>query len=482
MKKSVKLAILFLGILICLILYTGKVQAASATISGDQTVTVGSQVTVSASVTAGAWNLNLSGAGQNKPLVGQTTVAANASSSTSITFTASNTGTYVFNLTGDMTDFSQDNAESVSKKCTITVVQSSSNNNQSNGNASNGDSNSNSNNSNNGNNNGSSNGSSNNNANTKSNIATLNNLGITPNDFSGFSPSKTSYNVTVPNNVENIEIYAKKGHSDQTITGTGKKALQEGTNTFQVVVTAQDGSTKKTYTIAVTREKSTTEESDPEEKEETSKNTENTENEEETTGEIGFGLSNLTLEDIRLTPEFKTDIYEYKVKLIGDKTEISIDTTATEENAKIEITGNEELKEGENIITILVTDESGTKNATYQIVLTKNLVDEDAIANQKKMEEEKQRKIILIAAGITLVVLIIIIGMMIHKKRNRYVDDYTIPYSNLNSEDDGFYMEDEKDIKEDNIQIESTNELTDEDEYKEEKMKKKKHGKGKRFK
>lgn len=471
MKKSVKLAILFLGILICLIIFTGKVQAASATITGDQTVTVGSQVTVSASVTAGAWNLDLSGAGQNKPLVGQTTVAANESSSTSITFTASNTGTYVFNLTGDMTDFSQDNAESVSKKCTITVVQASSNNNQSNGNASNSN---NSNSSSNGN----SNGSSNNNTNTKSNIATLNNLGITPNDFSGFSPSKTSYNVTVPNDVENIEIYAKKGQSDQTISGTGKKALQEGTNTFQVVVTAQDGTTKKTYTIAVTRESATTEESEPEEE-----TPENTENEDEATGEIGFGLSNLTLEGITLTPEFKTDVYEYKAKLIGDKTEISVDTTATEENAKIEITGNEELKEGENIITILVTDESGTKNATYQIVLTKNLVDEDAIANQKKMEEEeKQRKIILIVAGIALVVLIAIIGMMIHKKRNRYVDDYTIPYSNLNSEDDDFYMENEKDIKDDDMQMESTDELTDEDEYKEEKNKKKKHGKGKRFK
>ena len=39
--------------------------------------------------------------------------------------------------------------------------------------------------------------------------ATLRNLGITPNDFSGFRKAKTSYNVTVPNSTEKINIYAK---------------------------------------------------------------------------------------------------------------------------------------------------------------------------------------------------------------------------------------------------------------------------------
>ena len=92
---------------------------------------------------------------------------------------------------------------------------------------------------------------------TKSNVATLSNLGIKPNDFSGFSAGKTSYSVEVPNETETIEVYASKGQSGQTISGTGKKTLKEGANTFSVVVTAEDGKTKKTYTINVTRKQKT---------------------------------------------------------------------------------------------------------------------------------------------------------------------------------------------------------------------------------
>lgn len=33
---------------------------------------------------------------------------------------------------------------------------------------------------------------------------------MNPNDFTGFSENKTSYDVTVPNNVTQVEIYATK--------------------------------------------------------------------------------------------------------------------------------------------------------------------------------------------------------------------------------------------------------------------------------
>ena len=49
---------------------------------------------------------------------------------------------------------------------------------------------------------------------TKSNVATLSNLGIKGQyDFTGFTSSKTSYSVTVPNDVESVEIYASKGQN-----------------------------------------------------------------------------------------------------------------------------------------------------------------------------------------------------------------------------------------------------------------------------
>ena len=90
-------------------------------------------------------------------------------------------------------------------------------------------------------------------ATNKSNNANLSNLGIKPNDFKGFKISTTSYNVSVPNDVENITIYATAQDKKATITGDGAQKLNVGKNKLNVIVTAEDGTTK-TYTINVTRE------------------------------------------------------------------------------------------------------------------------------------------------------------------------------------------------------------------------------------
>ena len=84
--------------------------------------TEGQTVTVTASVTAGAWNLQFEGNGKAETIYGYTHSNANASDSKSITFTAGSAGTkYTFILEGDMTDISSDSSEPVSKSITITV-------------------------------------------------------------------------------------------------------------------------------------------------------------------------------------------------------------------------------------------------------------------------------------------------------------------------------------------------------------------------
>ena len=57
-----------------------------------------------------------------------------------------------------------------------------------------------------------------------------------------------------------------------------------------------------------------------------------------------FGLKELKIEGIEITPEFKTDIYTYTAELKDDKTSLELTTIPTEENAEIEVTGNEDLK------------------------------------------------------------------------------------------------------------------------------------------
>lgn len=67
-----------------------------------------------------------------------------------------------------------------------------------------------------------------------------------------FSKTTYSYNLTVPSSVSSVNIVATKGDNNQTITGTGKKNLEYGLNRVRVVVSAQDKSSR-TYEIMITR-------------------------------------------------------------------------------------------------------------------------------------------------------------------------------------------------------------------------------------
>ena len=251
----------------------------------------------------------------------------------------------------------------------------------------------------------------------ESSNANLSNLGIRPNDFSGFTPGTTTYNVTVPEDVESVEVYATAQDSNATISGTGNKTLEYGENALSVVVTAEDGTTK-TYTINVTREGEG-------------------ETEEET--EVVNGLSNITIGDLQLNPSFKTDVYEYIVKYIGEDTSLDIQAVATDPSYTVEIVGNEELKEGENTITILVTDSEGNNVATYQLTVDKSLVDEEALAREEaERKQQEQRRMFMIAGGIIAVILIIVIIIVIKRRRNRaYAEEFSgVPFAGINDEDE----------------------------------------------
>lgn len=279
---------------------------------------------------------------------------------------------------------------------------------------------------------------------TKSNIATLSNLGIKPKDFSGFKSDIVTYNTTVPYETESIEVYAKKGHNEQTITGTGTKKLNVGLNKIEIIVIAEDGISKKTYTINVTRQ-------------------EKDENEENTEEDLTFGLSELKIQGINLEPEFQTDIYEYKIELKEDLEKLDLSTLATEIGAEIEIIGNENLKEGENIITIIVKDKNEEKNATYQIIVNK------IVENLEEDNNRQKKKMFIIGGGIVLgvVVLILTIAVIKFKKKksiktNRENENF-MKYNNINN----FYKESIQDTVEDKENDDFAN--------------KKKNIKGKRF-
>ena len=272
--------------------------------------------------------------------------------------------------------------------------------------------------------------------NKKSSNANLSNLGIKPNDFTGFKAGTTSYNVTVPADVEAVEVYATAQDSKSKIAGTGKKQLQEGENKLEVTVTAEDG-TKKTYTINVTKSGKTENTEENEENEETEENKEN-----EETNESSKGLSELKIEDLELTPKFQTDIYEYTLKYVGTETTLDINAIATDVNYIVEITGNKDLQEGENIITILVSDAEENTIATYQIKVNKSIAEETEMQEEEQNinENQKQNKIIIGAIIFIIIIAFIIFIIVRHRRNKRWEEEYSMPFSDL--DDDKNQLED----------------------------------------
>lgn len=232
--------------------------------------------------------------------------------------------------------------------------------------------------------------------------ARLSSLGIKPEkyDFQGFNKDNTQYSVEIPENINEIEVYATAVDSKAQITGTGMITLEEGENTLEIVVIAVNG-TKKTYSINVIRKEAETTE------------------EPEAPVEEKFGLSKLTIAGVTLNPKFDVETYEYKIDIKEVITSLQIIAEANDEDATVEIIGNENFQDGENVITILVKNDKTEEIATYQIIANVSVEVEQVPMSWLKPStwgKEEIIKIILIIVLIILIISAILLKINISKK------------------------------------------------------------------
>lgn len=87
-------------------------------------------------------------------------------------------------------------------------------------------------------------------------------------------------------------------------------------------------------------------------------------------------LSNITVEGYEISPEFKSDILEYKVDLPSNVESIEVGAKLADSKAKVSGTGTISVTEGENKIELVVTAENGSTK-TYTLVA--NVVDQNPI-------------------------------------------------------------------------------------------------------
>lgn len=327
MRKKV-LSILFSIVLIFAL--KNMSYAASANISCDSETTVGKEITITANVTGVQWNLELKVNGQT---IAKNSELENYEANKSVSFSGKYTpnaeGTLNVSLEGTVTEFSD--GTTIRNFGTKTIKVKAPENNNSNSNNGNGGNNS-----------------SSSEPAAKSTEARLKNLKINPNDFTGFKRDKKEYSVEVPNSTSEVEVIAIAVDSKAKISGTGKVSLKEGSNTVEVVVTAEAGNTE-TYTLKIKRR---------------------------TAEEEAQNASDATLKNLGINPKeydfsgFKKDQTEYSAEVPNEIKTVEIYAEATDSKAQVTGTGEIELNEGANEVKVEVVAQDGTKK-TYTITITR---------------------------------------------------------------------------------------------------------------
>ena len=96
-------------------------------------------------------------------------------------------------------------------------------------------------------------------------------------------------------------------------------------------------------------------------------------------------LKDLVIENYKLTPEFDADVTKYSVEVPKNVDKLEISGITQDENAKVEITGNDNLKVGNNIVKVTVTAEDGTTRI-YTITVTKTNKEADETSSKLRLK------------------------------------------------------------------------------------------------
>lgn len=98
-------------------------------------------------------------------------------------------------------------------------------------------------------------------------------------------------------------------------------------------------------------------------------------------------LSSLSVSEGALEPEFNSDTTEYTMNVGADINSINISAVAAEANSSVEISGNENLVEGENKVNINVKAADGSTSKSYTITVMKAVTSESQASTENKTEK-----------------------------------------------------------------------------------------------
>lgn len=196
-----------------------------------------------------------------------------------------------------------------------------------------------------------------------------------------FNKDVNTYNIKVPYEVEKLDLSYITSNEKSKVEITGNEDFKVGSvNTVEIKVTAEDGSVR-IYSLNVTR----------------------------STASSKTDLKDITIDNVIITPKFDPNNQEYTAKVDGNTDKLDIKATPSDSSSKVEIIGNENLKDGHNTVLIKVTDKDGfTKYYSIDV------------------EKEKKEPKVLgltplqfgIIAGIISLLLLLILFLLFRKKKD----------------------------------------------------------------
>lgn len=189
-----------------------------------------------------------------------------------------------------------------------------------------------------------------------------------------FSPNIKEYYFTTDLSTNSLNITAIPEAENSKVSITGNENLKEGLNKILIEVTSSDNTSKSVYTINVTK----------------------TDNKEA----ANANLETLAIENIDLEPIFETNILNYKASVANDVESINILAVPEKIEGKVEITGNTEIKEGDNNVIIKVIAPNGYTYKNYTINVHKRTKEEDVKLEEEQKANKEQLNEILEEKGI----------------------------------------------------------------------------------
>ena len=144
----------------------------------------------------------------------------------------------------------------------------------------------------------------------------------------GFSNDILRYDLNVKSDVDSVVISGVCEGISCTVSGTGRKYLSEGENSYEIKVISENGN-ERVYSIVVDKEPA-------------------------------VYLNTLFINGYELEPQFERDVLEYEVSVPSSVTSLDIKyVVGNGEDMQVEMLGNENFQMGDNYVSIVVRNGSG---------------------------------------------------------------------------------------------------------------------------